>query len=100
MTPIQLLQAQLRYLDEIHKAQLKETIALKEQTEKLTRVIAKGYEKDEIARVKIEDVNMPFMALVGFLVKVALAGIPAGIILGILYAIFVALFGSLLSVIF
>lgn len=38
--------------------------------------------------VTVEDFNMPFMALVGFLVKAALASIPAAIVL---YAVFFAL---------
>jgi hypothetical protein len=36
-------------------------------------------------RVKVEDFNMPFMALVLFLVKMALAAIPASIILVVIW---------------
>lgn len=49
--------------------------------------------------VKIEDFNMPFMNLVGLMVKIALASIPAAIILTIVYFIiifvFAAVFGGL-----
>lgn len=38
-------------------------------------------------RVKVEDINMPFGAMVGLMIKVVIAAIPAGIILGILFAI-------------
>ena len=37
--------------------------------------------------VKIEDFNMPFIHLVGLLVKFALAAIPAAIILTVVYVI-------------
>lgn len=97
MTPVQLLEAQLRYLDEIHKAQLREKIALREQTEKLAQFIARV---NDITHVKIEDVNMPFVALVGILVKVAVAGIPAALIIGFVYLFATAFIGGLLSVLF
>lgn len=46
--------------------------------------------------VKIQDINMPFWSLVGFLLKVSFASIPAMIILGILYFILLAFFRALL----
>jgi hypothetical protein len=45
--------------------------------------------------VKVQDVNIPFFNLAGFLVKVALASIPAGLILGMIWFFIVALFGLL-----
>lgn len=92
MTPVQLLETQLKYLDAIHKAQLKETIALQEQTEKLSHLIARAYDINDLIHVKIEDINMPFVALVGFLIKVALAAVPAGIIFGSVYSLVISLF--------
>ena len=41
-------------------------------------------------RVKIEDVDMPFWAIVGLMVKVAIASIPALIILMIIFGMFLA----------
>jgi hypothetical protein len=50
--------------------------------------------------VSIVDFDMPFLSLVFFMVKVAIASIPALIILGALFAILVILFGGTLSVLF
>ena len=43
-------------------------------------------------RVKIEDVNMPFTAMVGLMIKIALASIPALIILMIIFSMIFGLF--------
>lgn len=45
--------------------------------------------------VKVQDVNVPFMNLSMFLVKLALAGIPAAIVLGGISFLIVTLFGLL-----
>lgn len=45
-------------------------------------------------QVKVIDVNMPFLSLIGLLVKVSLAAIPAGLILGVLGALVFAALGS------
>lgn len=37
--------------------------------------------------VKIEDINVPFWALVGFLVKLSIAAIPATIILSFIFGL-------------
>ena len=47
--------------------------------------------------VKVLDINMPFWALTGLLVKVALASIPAYIFLGAIGALLFALFGVSLT---
>jgi len=47
--------------------------------------------------VHVKSFDMPFMDMVGFMVKWALASIPAFIILVIIGAIFFAVFGSLFS---
>jgi hypothetical protein len=47
--------------------------------------------------VTIVDVRMPFWSMVVFLVKLAIAGIPAAIILFIFWGVLVAVFGSLLG---
>ena len=41
-----------------------------------------------IQRVEIIDVQMPFFSMMIFLIKLALASIPAAIILGILFSVF------------
>jgi hypothetical protein len=45
--------------------------------------------------IKVQDFNMPFFNLAGFMVKVALASIPAAIIIGVLWLLAVAFFGIL-----
>lgn len=45
--------------------------------------------------VSIVDVKMPFMSMVVFMVKAAIAAIPAMIILAIVGSIIVAIFGGL-----
>lgn len=48
--------------------------------------------------LKVADFNMPFGSLVGFIVKIAIASIPAAIIIGVLYlVIFVTFGGAILS---
>jgi hypothetical protein len=48
--------------------------------------------------VVVTDIQMPFMSMVSFMVKLALAAIPAAIILGVIWffglAILMALFGN------
>lgn len=57
-----------------------------QQQELLTQMhVEQQAQRREIAEgVKIANVNMPFWALVGFIMKVVLASIPAYILLGIL----------------
>lgn len=52
-----------------------------------------------IIHVKVENLNMPFWALVGFLVKVSIASIPAAIIFASMVFLFMALFGGILGII-
>ena len=55
--------------------------------------------ENEVVEVSIEDFDMPFTALVGFLVKVAFASIPALIILVVALALLWGVFlGALFSV--
>ena len=49
----------------------------------------------EEQNVTIVDVRMPFMSMVTFMVKAALASIPAVIILTVIFAILGAMFGGL-----
>jgi hypothetical protein len=47
-----------------------------------------------ILRVTVVDVNMPFASMVGFMVKWAIAAIPAVLILGVLAVFGAALFAA------
>jgi hypothetical protein len=47
--------------------------------------------KPEVVHVKIEDINIPFFHLVGLILKITIASIPAGIILFLLGLILSAL---------
>lgn len=53
-------------------------------------------DNNDINQVSIVDIKMPFWSMVVFMIKAALASIPAIIILTIIYAIFVAIFGGIL----
>ncbi len=97
MTPVQLLEAQLQYLEGIHKY-LEEMYKYLDGNHKFLEAIHKTQISDR--PVRIEDVNMPFVALIGFMVKVAIAAIPAGLIMGLIYFFVSALFGGLLAAIF
>ena len=44
--------------------------------------------------LKITNFDMPFFALVGFIVKVAIASIPAALIIAVLYLVFFVTFGG------
>ena len=46
--------------------------------------------------VTIVDVKMPFGSMVVFMVKAAIASIPAAIILTVIYYVLVAIFGGIL----
>ena len=47
--------------------------------------------------VRVVDFTMPFWSLVGFMIKVSLASIPAVIILAVVYLFAVAIFGGVLA---
>lgn len=51
-----------------------------------------------INTVVVSDIEMPFMSMVKFMVKWALASIPAFIVLGILYAVVMGVFIGLLGI--
>lgn len=51
-------------------------------------------EKTSVHKVQIENINMPFWSLVGFMVKISLATIPALIILSIVIAILAGILGA------
>ncbi|WP_041766402.1 hypothetical protein [Psychromonas ingrahamii] len=51
-------------------------------------------QSNEKQEVTIVDIKMPFMSMVIFLVKLAIASIPAFIILSVIFMIFGVLFGG------
>src|SRR5579859_6687674 len=84
--------AEVQVLNLIYQAQLKQEALLegiRAQQAQVSPSLSPG------AGVKIIDFNMPFFALVGLLVKIALASIPAAIVLSVIYGIvaFVVIFG-------
>jgi hypothetical protein len=93
-SPTAMLAAQtksLAELVEIQKFQKDQIEHLQQQNERLIGILANGEVAGGLTRVKIEDINMPFMALVGLLVKVSLASIPALIILALVSFVIVSL---------
>jgi hypothetical protein len=86
----------LNYLN-MQLEKLKEEQAL--QTQKLTELVEAIEQMPDAPawsqqRVRIADFNMPFWNLVGFMVKAAIAFIPAAIILFILSVCVLSTFGT------
>lgn len=79
----QLLQEQVDALNKIADLQRNHSRALEQ-----LKISMAGLGRSS---VKIEDLNMPFFHLVGLMIKIALAAIPAAIILAIVYSILGAL---------
>jgi hypothetical protein len=101
--PVELLNEQTQSLSEmveIQKLQREQISKLREQNTRIIQLLENVSDEDPklgLFYVKIEDVNMPFGSLVGFMLKVSLAAIPAAIILGVLYALVIAIFGGIFS---
>lgn len=83
------LEAEVSSLKEIAATQQAQLKSLEQTNQKLVALMEHRANQPQagVTGVKIQDFNMPFMNLVGLLVKVALASIPAGIVLTIIYAI-------------
>jgi hypothetical protein len=58
------------------------------------RACVRGNGMSNINQVEIVDIKMPFMSMVVFMVKAAIAAIPALIILTIIFALVTTLFGG------
>ena len=54
-------------------------------------------DNDQVNHVSIVDIKMPFWSMVVFMVKAALASIPAFIILTVIFAVLSAIFGGLFN---
>lgn len=52
-------------------------------------------ENNNINEVRIVDIKMPFWSMVVFMVKAAIAAIPAFIILGIIFTVLAGVFGGI-----
>ena len=55
-------------------------------------------QKKETQKVKISDIDMPFVSMIVFMVKWAIASIPAILILMVLFAIFGGFFVGILAI--
>jgi len=76
----------------IQEAQVQQAEALNGIAEQLDALVQRP--------LKIIDFNMPFGSLVGFMVKAAVASIPAALIIGVVYLMIVVVFGGFLAAIF
>ena len=91
--PLELLQRQVELLAEISRGQQEqqETFAtLNHQLEALALQLNPLTSKSEgqmsgLLHTKIENINVPFWSLVGFLLKLSFATIPAVIVMTLLY---------------
>jgi hypothetical protein len=90
-SPLALLDKQSQLLDELtqlQREQIGDINALSAQNERIIGLLAtiadnQGKSGTGFSRVKIEDFNMPFWALAGIIIKIALASIPAWLILAL-----------------
>ncbi|MGB3717790.1 MAG: hypothetical protein WA996_25495 [Candidatus Promineifilaceae bacterium] len=82
-SPVEILQAQYETLAAMSANQAAQNrrmvIALEEMNHRSA---------ENLIQVKVEDVNMPFIALVGLMLKIAVASIPAAIIFVAVMTIF------------
>ena len=96
--PMDLLQEQVIRLSDIYKVQQEQLLLLRSQNEQIgqtLQIIKKQTISSALTHVKIEDVNMPFMALVGFLFKMTIAWVPVWIAIGIIYLVIILIVGGI-----
>ncbi|GAP13051.1 hypothetical protein LARV_00793 [Longilinea arvoryzae] len=105
--PMDVLQLQASRLVEINQAQQEQIGLLKSQNEQLNLILqasAKPAGASAPTHVKIVNIDISFWDLVGFLIKLTFAWIPALLVVGIITLlislIFGGLFGSFLGGIF
>ena len=63
----------------------------------LDRLDARERLRDDVVRVRVVNVNIPFFQMVWLLIKLAIAAIPAAFVFGLFVALLGALFGGLFS---
>jgi hypothetical protein len=78
-SPVEILQAQYETLAAMYQDQAAYNRRMVAAVEEMNSRDSNYY-----GQVKIEDINMPFIAMIGLLVKIALASIPAVIIFSII----------------
>lgn len=90
------LQKQVASLSQIAESQQAQLKSLEQTNQQLVTLMERQAARPQSTStgVKIEDINMPFMNMVGLLVKIALASIPAAIILTIVYFIIAFIIAS------
>ncbi len=76
----------------IQEAQAHQAEVLNEIAEQLDALVQRP--------LKIIDFNMPFGSLVGFMVKAAIASIPAALIIGVVYLTVVVGLGGFIAMLF
>jgi hypothetical protein len=110
-SPVVLLERQVKQLTDLCVQQDRQRVELLQeleqmrkehalQTEKIVTAIKAGRAAPNILsepqKVEVQNFNMPFIALVGLILKFALASIPAGLILVLLwFGVLIALGGGL-----
>ncbi len=92
--------AQASQLAQILSVQQEQLKALQEQTERVVGAIQVLQQRSGARDVAINAITMSFGEMVGLLVKIALASIPAAIILFILFGIASAVLGGILAAMF
>lgn len=98
--PTDLLVEQLENLKELVKIQQEQLQIARIQNENMVRtlnIVNEFKDANRYFNIKIQDVNIPFMALIGLLIKVTLASIPAALIIGLLSFLFFIVFGGFLT---
>lgn len=101
--PMDVLQLQASRLAEINQAQQEQIGLLKAQNEQLNLILqasAKPAAASALTNVKIVNIDISFWDLVGFLIKLTVAWIPAMFVIGILGLIISLIFGGFLGGIF
>jgi hypothetical protein len=85
------------YDDEKFQKDLESKVKPKAEKSKPQREPVISQKIVEVKKVIITDIQMPFNSMVTFMVKWAIASIPAFIILMALFAVIIALFGGILD---
>jgi len=96
-SPTDLLGLQLQALQLIYQALSKQNELLERIHAQQQRLLAAGQQPTR-NEVKIIDFNMPFFALVGMLVKAALASIPATVILAVILVFVLSILSGCLGI--
>jgi len=95
--PTELLALQYDNLNKLVQIQSEQLEKIRTQNENLVNFmnsISKNRDSNGNFQIKIQDFNMPFMALVGLIVKITFASIPAAIIIFVSVMVFSLLFGG------